>query len=100
MGLFNRKPKVIKDIPGGAWGHMVLVLKYDVDTLTKDYRCVEKHGQVGGAPVLMLRIFRLSDLAAKNIEVTGWETFDHYPEMLLYEGYLDQRNDTVLEKKN
>lgn len=100
MGLFNRKPKVVKDIPGGAWGHMVNVLKFDVDTLTRDYRCVEKQGQVEGAPVLMLRIFRLSDLAKNSIEVTGWETFDHYPKMLLYEGYLNQRNETTLEKKN
>lgn len=32
MGLF--KKRIIKEIDGGAWGHLVSVHKMDVDTLT------------------------------------------------------------------
>ncbi len=100
MGLFSRKPKVVKEIHDGAWGHMVNEHKVDVDTLSKDIRCVEKPVVVdGGAPATLLRVFRLSDVAKTGITVTGWETFDQYPELILFEGYLTARNEAHLERK-
>lgn len=46
MGLF--KKKVIKQIDGGAWGHLVRAHNIDVDTLSKEMRCVEREGVLDG----------------------------------------------------
>ncbi len=42
MGLF--KKKVVKEIDGGVWGHLVNVHNIDVDTISKELRCVEREG--------------------------------------------------------
>jgi hypothetical protein len=100
MGLFSRKSKVVKDIYGGAWGHLVTEHKIDVDALSKDMRCVDKPGMVDGhIPVTFLRVFRLSDVAKRELTVTGWETLDRYPDLILFEGYLDNKNTAHLERK-
>jgi hypothetical protein len=98
MGLF--KKKVVKEIPGGAWGYLVNVHKMDVDTLARQFRCVEREGVLDrGNPVTFLRVFSLSDVQQRGINVTGWETFDQYPEMILFEGYLTKTNDAHLERR-
>ena len=98
MGLF--KPKVVKEISGGAWGHLVSVHKIDVDTLSRDFRCVEKKGTIGnGQPVTFLRVFKPSEVSQKSLSVTGWEFFDQHPDMVVFEGYLKWDNSAVLEKK-
>ncbi len=101
MGFFSRKPKVVTEISGGTWGHLVNDHKIDVDTLSRDIRCVEKPGMVEGSiPVTLLRVFRLSEVAKKGISVSGWETFDQYPDLILLEGYYDARKNTAhLERK-
>jgi len=48
----------------------------------------------------MLRIFSLREVSARGIAVTGWETFDRHPELILFEGYLDSNNTAHLERKN
>lgn len=98
MGLF--KKKIVKEIYGGAWGHLVSVHKIDVDTLSKDIRCVDKEGTNRSVPVTLLRVFSLKNAAEKSITVTGWETFDQHPELLLFEGYLARDNNAYLEKKS
>ncbi len=101
MGLFGKKP--VKEIQSVAWGHMVNEYKIDVDMLSKDFRAVEKPGVVQGkGKVTMMRLFKLSDAYAKNVNVTGWETFDEHPELVLYEGYVTPNNEARLEppKKN
>jgi hypothetical protein len=98
MGIF--KKKVIKQIDGGAWGHLVTVHHIDVDTLSKEMRCVEKEGVVdGGNPVTLLRVFKPAEAQQKGIVVTGWETFDQNPELILFEGYLTRANDARLERR-
>jgi len=98
MGLF--KKKVIKRIGGGAWGHLVNVHKIDVDTLSREMRCVEREGVLeGGKPVTFLRVFRPMEAQQKGIDVTGWETFDQHLELILYEGYLTRANEAYLEGK-
>lgn len=100
MGLFSRKPKVIKEIYGGAWGHLVQEHGITVDTLSKDIRCVDKPGVLdGGVPVTFLRVFSLSELEKKGITVTGWETFDQHPELIMFEGHLNPKNVAHLECK-
>ena len=98
MGIF--KKKVIKKIEDGAWGHLVNVHKIDVDTLSKEMKCVEKEGVAdGGKPVTLIRVFRPAEVEQKGIVVTGWETFDQNPELILFEGYLTMDNEAYLEKR-
>lgn len=98
MGLF--KKKVIKEIRDAAWGCMVHVHHIDVDTLSKEMRAVEREGTLDGSrPVTLLRIFRPKEAAQKGVSVTGWETFDEHPELILYEGYLTPANKAYLERK-
>ncbi len=98
MGLFKKKP--FKEISGGAWGHLVSMHKIDVDTLSKEMRCVEKKGALdGGVPVTFLRVFRLSDVDKKGVKVTGWETFEDHPDLIAFEGYVKPDNKAYLERK-
>jgi len=98
MGLF--KKKVVKEIHDGAWGHLVNVHKIDVDTLSREIRCVECEGNLDGmGQVMLMRVFRPKDAEAKGVVVTGWETFDQYPDLILFEGYLTRSNEAYLERK-
>ena len=98
MGIF--KKKVIKKIDGGTWGHMVTEHKIDVDTLSREMMCVEKEGVAdGGKPVTLIRVFRPAEAQQKGIVVTGWETFDQNPELILFEGYLTRANEAHLERR-
>jgi hypothetical protein len=98
MGLF--KKKAIKEIDGGAWGHLVSVHKIDVDTLSKEMRCVECEGALeGGQRVTFLRVFRPMEAQRIGINVSGWETFDQHPELILFEGYVTKANEASLDRK-
>jgi hypothetical protein len=98
MGLF--KKKVVKDIYGGIWGHMVSDHGIDVDTLSREMRCVEREGTISnGLPVMLIRVFKPNEATEKGIAITGWETFNEHPELVLYEGYLRRDNQAFLEKK-
>lgn len=88
-----------KEIPGGAWGHLVSAHHIDVDTLSK-WRCVDLPGEANGQPVMLLRIFNPKTVQEKGVVIEGWATFDEHPELILFEGYLDRRNNASLEKKN
>jgi hypothetical protein len=83
MGLFKKKVKIIKEIEGGVWGHLVNVHKVDVDTLYREFRCEERKGILAGErPVTFLRVFKPEEAQRKNIVISGWETFDQYPELI------------------
>jgi hypothetical protein len=98
MRLF--KKKVIKEIYGGAWGRLVNDHKIDVDTLSKVMRCVGREGILdGGKPVTFLRVFNLTEAQQKGIVVTGWETFDQHPDLVLFEGYITATNEAHLERR-
>jgi hypothetical protein len=98
MGLF--KKKVVKEIDDGAWGHLVNVHQVGVETLSKEIRCVDRDGVLdGGRPVRLLRVFRLAEVEQKGITVTGWETFDEHPDLILFEGYLTKTNEAHLDRK-
>ena len=98
MGFFNRKPKIVKEIYGGAWGHLINDHGFTSDVLCEDIRCVDKPSVKGAFHDL--RIFSLSDAKNKGITIAGWETFDQYPELIMFEGYLDVHNQAHLERKN
>jgi hypothetical protein len=99
MGLF--KKKVVKQITDSAWGHLVSVHGIDVDTLSNVMRCVEREGVVGNnkIPVTFLRVFNLAETEQKGVVVTGWETFDEHPDLVMFEGYVTQGGEAHLERK-
>jgi hypothetical protein len=100
MGLFSFKKKVVREISGGAWGHLVSDHHFTVDTLSRSIRCVEKEGFLDEKkPVTFLRVFNLQEVEKKGVEIKGWETFDQYPELLLFEGYLTKTNEAFLKPK-
>jgi len=97
-GLF--KPKVVKEIYGATWGCLVSEYGLTVDELGDHFRCVDKPDVKNGSNVKRLRIFSLRDIERKGVTVAGWETFDQHPDLILFEGYLDENNQSHLERKN
>ena len=98
MGFF--KKKVIKEIRDATWGHLVSVHHMDVDTLSKEMRCVEREGVLDGKePVTFLRIFKPAEAEQKGVSITGWETFDEHPDLMWFEGYLTRGNKAYLERR-
>jgi len=98
MGLFGFKKKVFREISGGVWGHMVNAHGLNVDILARSMRCVEKEGLLDGKkPVTFLRVFNLQEVEKRGVEIKGWETFDQYPELVRFEGYLTKTNEAFLK---
>ena len=97
MGLFGKK--IIKEIPDGTWRHLVNKYNIDVDTISKELRCVEREGVLnGGEPVTFLRVFKPAEAKQRRIAVTGWDTFDEHPDLILFEGYLTRANEAHLDR--
>ncbi len=99
MGLF--KKKIVRQIDGAAWGHLVSAHGIDVDTLSREMRCVQREGFTDSnkIPVTWLRVFKLSETEQKGVVITGWETFDEHPELVMFEGYVTKSNKAQLERK-
>lgn len=98
MGLF--KKKIIKEIDGAIWGHLFNVHKVDGKTMAFKLRFVEREGFLDeGKPVTFLRVFKPEEAQMKNIKISGWDTFDQYPDLIHFEGYLTKGNEAYLERK-
>ncbi len=91
MGFFSFKKKVVRQIEGEAWGNLVNDHGFDVDTLSNFIRCVKKIGLEGSKSVSLLRIFDLREIEKKGIEINSWETLDQHPDLILLEGYENQK---------
>jgi hypothetical protein len=82
-------------------GHFVNVHKADGGTITHSLRCVEQTGLLNGqVRVTFLRVSRPTEVEQTGIVVTGWETFDQHPDLIVVEGYLTRENKTHLERKS
>ncbi len=93
------KKKVVKEIEGGAWGHLVRDHGLTVDVLSSDFRCVEREGHRKGQSVTFLRVFKPGEAEKRGVSVGGWETFDSHPELVHFEGYVSRANEARLERK-
>jgi hypothetical protein len=100
MGLFSFKKKVVHEISGGVWGHLFNVHGLNVDLLSRSIRCVEKEGLLDEKkPVTFLRVFNVQEVEKRGVEIKGWETFDQFPELVLFEGYQTRTNEAFLKPK-
>ncbi len=98
MGFF--KKKIIKEIDGAIWGHLFNDHKVDVQTMSLKMRLVEREGFLKeGMPVTFIRVFKPEEAKTNNITITGWETLDQHPDLVLFEGYLTKSNEAHLERK-
>ncbi len=94
------KKKIIKEIDGAMWGHLFNDHKVDVQTMSFQLRFVEREGFLEGAmPVTFIRVFKPEEAKTRNVTITGWETFDQHPDLILFEGYLTKSNEAHLERK-
>ena len=101
MGFFTKKNKTVKNIDGHTWGYLINEFKIDVDTIYNLMRFVEREGITEEKkPVTFLRIFKLNDAEKKGVEVTGWETLDQHPDLILFEGHVTKRDEVYLKRKN
>ena len=80
-------------------GHLMQKHKVDSQTLRKDMRCVSREDTIKGIKVTRMRIFDIREIEKRGITVTGWETFDQYPDALAFEGYVSY-NTALFERKN
>jgi hypothetical protein len=95
------KKKIVKEVEGAAWGYLVTEHNMDVDTLSKELRCVQRDGVMGNEePVTFLRVFKPSEAAQRGIEIEGWETLDEHHDLVHFEGYIKKgTNEAYLEQK-
>ncbi len=98
MGFF--KKKVDKEIDGPLWGCLTNVHKVDVDTISREMRCVERGGMIDGEAVTFVRVFKPGMATEKGVSVTGWETFDQHPELVLFEGHVTRSDRAFLTKRS
>jgi hypothetical protein len=81
-------------------GYLVNDHGLNVDTLSPSIRCVEKEGLLDEKkPVTFLLVFNLQEVGKRGVRIEGWETFDQYPELVLFEGYLTKTNEAFLKPK-
>jgi hypothetical protein len=97
MWLYNKEG--LKEFNYDLWRYMVNEHKIDVVTLDRMRYVIRDVVISGLMAITSVRVFLPHEAAAKGISVTGWETFDEHPELILYEGYMNQDNKAFLVKK-
>ena len=56
-----------RSVNSDVWRHLVSDHQMDVDTISREVRCVERKGVLdGGVPVTFLRLFRLPEVKKKG----------------------------------
>jgi hypothetical protein len=87
-----------RDIPGPVQNYLVAEGKLDPD-LVKLLKAVVRKGEIGEAP-LHIRILDNSEAIAKKVQVKDYASLDEHPDLMLYEGWFDERLKQVkLEEK-
>ncbi len=82
-----------KDIPQLAYLHLVTVLKADPDYVSQ-LRCVQQTNFVGDVLVDLIRIFD-PKVAEKTVKIKSFASLDQYPDLILYEGYIEKGTEQV-----
>ncbi len=87
-----------REIPGPVQSYLVAERKIDPD-LVKLLKAVIHKGETGEAP-LNIRVFDNSEALAKKVQVKDYTSLDEHPDLMIYEGWFDERSKQVkLEEK-
>jgi len=87
-----------RDIPGPVQNYLVAERKMDPD-LVKLLKAVIRKSETGEAP-LNIRVFDNSEAIAKKVQVKDYASLEEHPDLMLYEGWFDERSKQVkLEEK-
>jgi hypothetical protein len=87
-----------REIPGPVQNYLVVERKMDPD-LVKLLKAVIRKSETGEAP-LNIRVFDNSEAIAKKVQVKDYASLDEHPDLMLYEGWFDERSKQVkLEEK-
>jgi len=92
-----QKKKMVKEIKGGLFQYMVNTQHVPLDVL-HNLRLVERDAEVGDKPVglTMFRIFHPAVTKEKDITVNDYDSLDGYLELVLYEGYYQVTDGSVV----
>jgi len=84
-------------IPGPVLNYLVAERKMDLD-LVKFLKAVERKGTTEAA--LNIRVFDDSEALARGVQVKDYTSLDECPDLIIYEGWFDERAKQVkLEEK-
>ncbi len=98
--FLKKKKSIVNPLPENAcMGHLMQVHKVDGQILRQHLRCVSKKDSIKGVEATRMRIFDIREVEKRGITVAGWETFDQYPDLLAFEGYVAY-NKAFFERKN
>jgi hypothetical protein len=87
-----------RDIPGPVQNYLVAETKLDPD-LVKLFKAVIRKSETGEVPT-HIRVFDNSDAIARKVQVKNWASLDEHPDLMLYDGWFDERSKQVkLEEK-
>ena len=87
-----------REIPGPVQNYLVAERKMDPD-LVKLLMAVIRKSETGEAP-LNIRVFDNSEAMAKKVQVKDYASLDEHPDLMIYEGWFDERSKQVkLEEK-
>lgn len=86
-----------QEAPSNVQQYLVNNLHIDPD-YARLFKSVVRKGDNGASSI---RLFDESDAQANHIKITGYSSLDSYPELVIFEGSINDSNKTVtLEEKN
>jgi len=89
-----------RDIPGLIQKYLINERKMDPD-LVPILKSTIRHKQDSGQKAFYIRIFDDSDAAAHKVQVKDYNTFENYPDLVIYDGWFDDATKQIelVEKK-
>jgi hypothetical protein len=85
-----------KGIPGPVGRHMVVQMKNDPDWVWQLQGVVRPAGE---KKTFYCRVFNQAQVAQGGVEVKDWTSLDDQPALILWEGYFDEKTNTVRNEK-
>ena len=62
-------------------------------------RCLENAGVVNDTPVTLLRVFSPLQARREHLALRAYKDLDGYPELLLFEGYIDNQGNAYFRDR-
>jgi hypothetical protein len=85
-----------KGIPGPVGSYMVVQMKKDPDWVWQLKGVVHPAGE---KKTFYCRVFNDAQAAQAGVKVKDWTSLDDHPALILWEGYFDEKTNTVRDEK-